>query len=278
MLADIVRDRLLLVAVDPVHGPVLQVVGDRQPSNTGAPLPCRATAGAGVCLGRSVCRTAFSSRRLPDTRWRALAVRPVNRAGGVGAAAGLVPECQYPPNVHRDDRLRMRARRQGRRLGRCRLRSQSRTGDPRQRGGDHPAEVRLHALRPYLGPAGHVRRPLGALVQLPHPLHRVVRPRPRTQVLLHRAAQRRELLPAGRRTTDAPTNTCASPSSARPRSSSCTKPASGPTSSTRTIGRPRWCRCCCTRSTATRAWTASGSATPSTTSLTRALPVRTCCG
>ena len=36
----------------------------------------------------------------------------------------------------------------------------------------------------------------------------------------------------------------------RRRWSSCSRPASGPTSSTPTTGRRRWCRCCCSRSTA----------------------------
>jgi len=57
-----------------------------------------------------------------------------------------------------------------------------------------------------------------------------------------------------------------------------TKPASDRTSSTRTIGRRLWCRCCCMRSTSRSAWIDSGCVTPSTTSPTRELSVATSCG
>ena len=88
----------------------------------------------------------------------------------------------------------MRAGGQGRRPRRRGLRPQPRAGNPRPRRRDHPSQVRLHALRPHLGPAGCLREPVGAVVQLPHPLHRLVRFRARPQVLLHRAAFRRQLL------------------------------------------------------------------------------------
>ena len=126
-------------------------------------------------------------RAQPEALGKGFGRRPLTR----GSPQSVSGANRY---VHRDDRIRMRAGRQGRRPRRCRLRSQPRTRVTRPRGGDRPAEIRLHALRPDLGTASHLPGPLGALGQWPDPLHCAFRVCTRSQVLLHRAAFGRQLL------------------------------------------------------------------------------------